>query len=1056
MNYPKRLIEVDLPIARISAHARREKSIRHGHISTLHIWWARRPLAACRAVILASLWPDPEDLESWLEEAKAGGQTGPMGPEIRAPRGEAIKTGEGVVIRPERFLTEARRRMVAWARDDYGKAGPESYANFMKIAKDPTLLDNPMELRTALLDFIADFANWDNSSDTAYLETSRALVHAAHEALGGELDSRPMVIDPFAGGGSIPLEALRIGADAFASDLNPIPVLLNKVLLEYMPQFSDRLASETRAWGEKLACIAEKQLAEYFGTQRDEHPVAFLWSRTVLTRQPFTGVAGKPLPPIEVPLLRSLWLAKRQHRLVALRWKRDADGRVRFEEHTATQEDGREIRVIRPLLEVFRPLSINEVEQGTVRNGSATCPITGETIPVTEVRSQLSTRNGGAADARLIAVVATTPNTVGRAYRIADEFDVLNAQKAQATFKKITQDPELSQLVPSEEFSGLEPRRIPIPQYGITGYRAIFAPRQHVAMTGLCAALNQVSREFSAKFDQRFAKALHSVLALAVSRHADMNASLSTWHNGRELVTHVFGRQALPMVWDFAEANPLGDSGGSFRSGLDWVCRVLDNFVEDSGQVQQASATRQILPDDSADLLFTDPPYYYSVPYADLADFFYVWLRRMLIDVHPELFDEPTTPKDDECVQNLPHKSVASIQKSRSFYEESMRTALRNSRLAVRPGGTGVVVFADTKTEAWESLIAALVGAGWQVLASWPLDTELATRVIARRQSTLASSVHICCRPREKPDGSLTEGDVGEWREVLSELPMRLKEWMPRLAQEGVVGADAIFACLGPALEIFSRYSRVEKASGEAVTLREYLEHVWGAVSNEALSMIFEDADAAGLEPDARLTAMWLWTVGGGKAQGGEVSEDDDEESNGSKKGPKQAGFALEYDAARKIAQGLGIHLEKNASIVEVKGGSARLLPVSERIRHLFGKDAGDPGAARGRKKKKAKQPSLFEELEAIEAEIEGGNGRVGAVDAARAGSTALDRVHQAMILFASNRGEALRRFLVDDGAGKDARFWKLAQSLSALYPPGTDEKRWVDGVLARKKGLGL
>lgn len=303
---------------------------------------------------------------------------------------------------------------------------------------------------------------------------------------------------------------------------------------------------------------------------------------------------------------------------------------------------------------------------------------------------------------------------------------------------------------------------------------------------------------------------------------------------------------------------------------------------------------------------------------------------------------------------------------------------------------------------------------------------------------------------------------IGDWRDVLSELPIRIADWMPRLHDEGVVGADAIFACLGPALEIFSRYSRVEKASGEAVTLREYLEHVWAAVSSEALSMIFKDADAAGLEPDARLTAMWLWTLGGGKPQSsdegedGEDAENDDEEESTSKKGGKVAGFVLEFDAARKIAQGLGIHLEKSESIVEVKGESARLLPVSERTRHLFGKDAEEDTAKTRKAKKKAKQGSLFEELDAIEAEAASTGGRFGGLEGAKPGATVLDKVHQSMILFAAGRGEALKRFLVEDGVGKDGRFWKLAQSLSALYPTGTDEKRWVDGVLARKKGLGF
>jgi hypothetical protein len=297
-------------------------------------------------------------------------------------------------------------------------------------------------------------------------------------------------------------------------------------------------------------------------------------------------------------------------------------------------------------------------------------------------------------------------------------------------------------------------------------------------------------------------------------------------------------------------------------------------------------------------------------------------------------------------------------------------------------------------------------------------------------------------------------GDVGDWRDVLAELPRRIHEWMPRLAEEGVMGADAIFACLGPALEIFSRYSRVEKSSGEAVPLREYLEQVWAAVSKEALSMIFKDADTAGLEPDARLTAMWLWTLGGGAPDTAPVpaeeEEVDDEESG---KSAKPAGFVLEFDAARKIAQGLGVHLEKASSVVEVKGDTARLLSVAERTKHLFGKEAEDEGGKARRKKKEAAQRSLFAELEAAEKSAGTGSAKV---PTPTPGETILDQVHQAMILFAAGRGEAMKRFLVEDGVGKSAPFWKLAQSLSALYPPGGDEKRWVDGVLARKKGLGL
>jgi hypothetical protein len=424
-----------------------------------------------------------------------------------------------------------------------------------------------------------------------------------------------------------------------------------------------------------------------------------------------------------------------------------------------------------------------------------------------------------------------------------------------------------------------------------------------------------------------------------------------------------------------------------------------------------------------------------------------------------------------------------------------MTSAMAEGRRVARPSGIGVVVFAHKSTAGWETQLAAMIEAGWIITGSWPIDTEMESRFRARDSAALASSVHIVMRPREHAGGEVRQDDVGDWRDVLAELPRRMHEWMPRLAAEGVVGADAIFACLGPALEVFSRYSRVEKASGEVVTLGEYLEQVWAAVSKEALSLLFKDADAAGLEPDARLTAMWLWTLGGGNGENGSGNgkangkgakarrhagtkgagdedrseagppdesptdgEDGEESEGGEKKAKAAGGFVLEFDAARKIAQGLGAHLEKLPTVVEVKGDKARLLSVAERTKYLFATPAGgqgkDAAAAepRGRRRKKPAQGGLFEELERAEAAEAGGWDVAGP----SAGATVLDRVHQAMILFAAGRGEAMRRFLVDDGAGKDARFWKLAQSLSALYPPGTEEKRWVDGVLGRKKGLGL
>jgi putative DNA methylase len=340
VGYARRLIEVDLPIRRISEHARREKNLRHGHISTLHIWWARRPLAACRAVLLASLWPDPAD--------------------SRCPLA----------------FREAAARAMQEFRDAHG--GPQrNWAD-------------GLELREALLDFIADFANWDNAADPDYLQTSSTLVAIAHSSSGGQAGTLPLVGDPFAGGGAIPLEALRVGADTIATDLNPVAVLLNKVVLEYIPRFGKRLPEELRKCGEWVKHEAGKQLSLYYPAgPSGETPIAYLWARNIKCEGPGCGA--------EVPLLRSLSLSSKGRNSTALRITPDKPHKkVEFSIVNGASQD---------------------VGPGTVQKGSATCPCCGYTTPVKAVRQQMKARHLGTQDARLVCVVSTMPG-LGRTYRI--------------------------------------------------------------------------------------------------------------------------------------------------------------------------------------------------------------------------------------------------------------------------------------------------------------------------------------------------------------------------------------------------------------------------------------------------------------------------------------------------------------------------------------------------------------------------------------------------------------------------------------------------------------
>jgi putative DNA methylase len=1043
--YPKRLIEVDLPIKRISAHARREKSIRHGHISTLHIWWARRPLAACRAVVCAALWPDPAD-----------------------------------PICPQSFRNAASQLITDFAEKVFrtaslhGTVSPESFGQWEGIVKaneqgfafDTHDSAHLNKLRFALLDFIADFANWDNSTVAAYLETSCALTHAAHESLGGAPGTRPLVVDPFAGGGSIPLEALRVGADVFASDINPVAILLNRVVLEYIPKYGQLLADEVRKWGEWIKAEAEKELAEFYPKDSQGGiPIAYLWARTVRCEGPGCGT--------EVPLIRSQWLVKKDSRSVALhlvpnKETKRVDFQIIVKHHDVWSNQANPADRIE-----FPDLN------GTVKRGSATCPCCGYTTPVARVREQLCCRNGGTADARMMCVVTSIVGEQGRFYRLPQEDDIKAAERASDELAcRIKSHKGNLSLVPEEHLPPQGTLGFRVQLYGMVKWGDLFSPRQLLTLSAILEKTTHIHCG-----DSDLTKAVQACLALAVGRLADRCCALCTWDPSPTAsgILHLFSRQAIPMIWDFAEGLPLEPKSGGWLPSLEWIILVLEREIQTpapkSSRIVQSTAIAHPLPDDSAIAFITDPPYYDSVPYADLSDFFYVWLKRCLFSLD-ETFQDPVTPKESECI-------VDEVKgKDRAFFEKTMKRAMVEGCRILAPDGIGVVVFAHKSTSGWESQLQAMIDAGWIMTGSWPIDTERGSRLRAIGSAVLASSVHLVCRPRESPDGSVWTDNVGDWRDVLAELPRRIHEWMPRLADEGVVGADAIFACLGPALEVFSRYARVEKANGDPVTLREYLEHVWAAVSKEALGMIFQNADASGLEQDARLTAIWFWVLKAARSEEVDHGDGQDEEVDEQSEpaSSSKQGFALEFDAARKLAQGLGVdlyELSRPGGILRVSGSISTLFRVSEREQFLFGQQLSlfediPPASARRKrlpnpsmsmKAVPQRQEQLFDEEPTPRRDPERplipglvfhSDDRSSLERLKDRGKTTLDRLHQAMLLFGRSQVAMLGPFLIDTGMAFNDKFWILAQSLSALYPPGTEEKRWVDGVLARKKGLGF
>jgi adenine-specific DNA methylase len=991
----KRLAEVDFPIADVSRHASREKSIRHGHPSTLHLWWARRPLASSRAVLLGLLWPDPGDPlcpNAFKEKARE------LLPRVQGPPGE-------------------------------GHAA----------------------LRKALLKFIADFANWDLAANRTYLDVSRALVKAAHG------DEPPLVVDPFAGGGSIPLEALRVGCDAFASDLNPVACLILKVMLEDIPRHGPGLAEELRRVGAEIKRQAERELADLYPRDPDRAtPIAYLWARTVRCESPRCGA--------EIPLVRSFWLCKKASRKRALC-------------HRIVRPSGEPPHVE---FEVFEPKSENAVPEGTVTRAKATCVCCNAVLPPERVRVQLAAQRGGAdvafdargrrtGGARMLAVVTLRPGEVGRHYRLPVDRDYEAVWKAQARLAELLRKCEGGGTpglcpVPDEAISLNEIRRISVPLYGMTRWSDLFAARQKAALVSLGRLVTQLPPSDGA---------VRTATAMVVSKLTDYASAQATWVSGGEFVRGTFGRQAIGMVWDWAEAVPWTSSSGNFDGALDWMAQVIESWPgSTTGQTQPADAAHHPLPDQTGLVWFTDPPYYDAVPYAHLSDFFYVWLRRTLPPTNAAL-DAIAAPKEAEIVVDRPH-SLSRSAKDASSYEAGMARAFAEGRRVLREDGVACVVFAHKTTEGWEALLSGMIRAGWTITGSWPIATERGSRVNARDTASLATSIHLVCRPRPE------NASVGDWANVLRELPNRVANWMERLQGEGVRGADLVFACIGPALEIFSRYSWVETADGREVPLAEYLEKVWEVVGRSALAQVLGTAEtrarngaAGAVEEDARLTALFLWTlqstngltadVNSEDAEGDddEDSADVDEEDQGWGRGAAK-GYTLVFDVVRRFAQPLGIDLPRwEGRVIETKKGVVRLLPVTERGKQLFGADGAQAVAARLEQQVTngghPLQGILFPEMRPAAEPVAGGRGRArgarAGVDASdeslRPGDTAttLDRAHAAMLLQASGRTNALRALLrAEQDRGPD--FLRLANALSALYPKGSEEKRLLDAML--------
>jgi len=1026
----KRLAEVDFPIAMVGKHALAEKARRFGTPHQLHLWWARRPLAACRAVLLALLIPDPCDSQC----------------------------PEGFKIRSRQLLPKVQ-----------GKVGPSD-----------------RDLQQAILRFIGDFSNWDLSSNQTYLEVGRGLVKAAYP------EEAPFVVDPFAGGGSIPLEALRLGCEVFASDLNPVACLILKAILEDIPRCGPNLGEELRFIGKKFKDAAEKALSEYYPSDPDGgQPIAYIWARTVRCEAPNCGA--------EIPLTRSFWLCKKANRKRALRYKI-----IQKTKHSLPSIE----------FEIFGPKSDGEVPAATVSRAIATCHCCGAVLSPERVRAQLAAQRGGAdsvfdekgertGGARLLAVVTLKPGEQGRYYRLPELRDYKAVWRATNRLKELTSKSFYNDLkaIPDEPLPPIGTLGFRVQRYGMLEWGDLFTARQKLAFVTLA---NLIAKNVE------IGDVLQPIISMACSKLADRCNSLVNWSVGVECPNQLFKGNAVPMGWDFGESNILSESSASIYQSIENIAMSAEKTYIIGTQPTSpniSDACTNPLPDEVTTVWFTDPPYYNAVPYADLSDFFFVWLKRALPG-HPLLRDpfdpeNSLTPKTREIVEDEA-KFLDGQPKGKSFFEKMMAKAFSEGRRVLRDEGIGCVVFAHKTTEGWEALLSAIIKGGWVITGSWPIATERSARMRARDSAALATSVHLICRPRPE------DAPIGDWGEVLQELPRRVGDWMERLQSEGIRGADLVFACIGPALEIFSRYSKVETAEGREVGLPEFLEKVWEVVGQTALEQVLGTAEAkarnstaGALEEDARLTALFLWTLqstdgespspapspkgrgeksvdspsGRGEetedsikgrrrevvdprteGRGEEVEDEEEDEEEESPKRKKQ-GYSLIFDVVRRFAQPLGIHLpEWEGRVIETEKGVVRLLSVKERAKQLFGEESISVAGFKIEEQARRDPQMKFDFAGGAEVgvfpKIKGRRSKSpqppfikGGKEGIKRETTTLDRVHAAMLLQASGQTNALRALLkAEQDRGPD--FLRLANALSALYPKDSEEKRLLDAML--------
>ncbi len=812
---PRRLIEEAFPLQKVSADSKHEKNPLPRHISSLHVWPARRPLAACRAVTIGILLPDPADASERIK-AEYTRLSGSPFPE-----------------KQRKYLCELIESLTRWG-DENGKGN--------WAAKDQK-------------------GRWVNK-----LRIARELILMAYNG------HPPKVMDMFAGGGAIPLEAIRLGCEVIANDYNPVAWFILKCTLEYPQRLAGKtaklpnlnlekppnltngdLADQVRLWGQWVLENARKELAQYYPVIDNKPTVAYLWARTIPC-QDRKDCGGT------IPLLKTLWVCKKAEKTL-----KDTPENRNRPDFLRIEKKRKQTKVIinakRALklcpdhktkwvhFEIFAPKNTGDVGEPTMQGSTVICPFCGSQQPNDYIKR---CGHEGKLKAQMTTVVYQ--EEYGKEYRLPIQVEI-NAPKISEEVLRVTAD-EIPYGIPSEPLPSKERHRAvgsQLPDYGFKTWSDLFTPRQLLTLMTFVkwTQAAQVKME-QLGYAPEWLEAINGYLACAFNRMLDFNSTLVAWEPNGQQIGHTFVRYAFPMTWDFSEGAIPNEVRGGYQLCLDKILSSLETIRKihtaetPNCMILSQSATDAI--NQKIDIIITDPPYYDAIPYADLSDFFFVWLRRSTGDRFPDVFANILTPKTEELVQQ--HKTGERGRMGKEFYEKGMTESFQIASQTLSNDGRIVIVFAHKDPEAWETLVKAMIESGLVVTASWPIDTEQGRRMRARGSAALATSLWMVCRKRP------TNARKGYYRPVKSEMQKRITERLRYFWDEGIRGPDFVWSAIGPALESYSSYKEVKQQTGKPFTVTEFLTEVRRMVTDFALGQVLHGASTEALDEWTRYYLM--------------------------------------------------------------------------------------------------------------------------------------------------------------------------------------------------------